>query len=389
MNGADHAPEVFEPTVDADMVHDLLSRLANARFPAPQPVDDWTAGTPVAFARDLVNAWATTFDFDAFASRLAALPHFRIEIDGVWTHFLHARSPHPGARPLIVTHGWPSSFLEMVPLLDRLTRPEQHGGRVEDAFHVVVPSMPGFAYSETVPDLGQLTAASIADRWHSLMTRLGYRTFFASGADIGARVTAWLAVRHPHAVLGAHMDTNALFPERIAGVHDDLSPEEEAWFSGMEAWSDRDGGYHLLQATKPLTVALAVSDSPVALAGWVAEKWHDWSSLDLTADPGRTMLLSLLTLYWTTGSFGSSVVHYHAHDVPPGARPGAHEHAAPIAFYANEFDIGGLPPRSLAERQFHEPRWTVLPRGGHFVAAEEPDLLVADIRAFAATIPAQ
>ncbi len=389
MNGADHAPEVFEPTVDAGVVHDLVRRLADARFPAPQPVYDWTAGTPVSFARDLVNTWATTFDFDAFATRLADLPHFRMEIDGVWTHFLHARSPHPGARPLIVTHGWPSSFLEMVPLLDRLTRPEQHGGRAEDAFHVVVPSMPGFAYSETVPDLDRLTAASIADRWHSLMTWLGYRSFFASGADIGARVTAWLAVRHPRAVLGAHMDTNALFPKRIAGVHDGLSPEEEAWLSGMAEWSDRDGGYHLLQATKPLTVALAVSDSPVALAGWVAEKWHDWSRLDLTVDPGRTMLLSLLTLYWTTDSFGSSVMHYHAHDVPPGARPGAHQDAAPVAFYANEFDIGGVPPRSLAERQFHEPRWNVLPRGGHFVAAEEPDLLVADIRAFAATIPAQ
>jgi pimeloyl-ACP methyl ester carboxylesterase len=249
--------------------------------------------------------------------------------------------------------------------------------------------MPGFAYSETVPDLGRLTAASIADRWHILMTRLGYGSYFASGADIGARVTAWLAVRHPRAVLGAHMDTNALFPERIDGVHEGLSPEEEAWLSGMAAWSDREGAYHLLQATKPLTAALAVSDSPLALAGWVAEKWHDWSRLDLTADPARTMLLSLLTLYWTTGSFGSSVLHYHAHDLPPGARPGAHQDAAPIAVYANEFDIGGVPPRSLAERQFHEPRWNVLPRGGHFVAAEEPDLLAADIRAFAATIPAQ
>ena len=347
-------------------------------------MDGWSAGTPVYFARELTRSWATDFDLDDYRATLKALPHFRLRLDGAWTHFLHARSPHRQARPVIITHGWPSSFLEVVPLLDRLTRPEEHGGRAEDAFHVVAPSMPGFAYSDTVGSIDQLTAASIADRWRRLMSQLGYDSFFASGGDIGARVTAWLAVRHPEAVLGAHMSTNAMSPVRTAGVHDGaLSGEEERWLEQMARWSETNGAYHQLQATKPLTVALALSDSPLALAGWVAEKWQAWSSLDLTSPSARKTLLTLLTLYWTTNSFASSVLHYYAHDLAPGPRPTLTPRSAPVSLYASEAEIGGVPPESLAQRQYHRPRWTVLPRGGHFMATEEPDLLAADLRAFA------
>lgn len=348
---------------------------------------DWSAGTPAAFARDLTREWATEFDLDTYRAELRALPHFRITIDGARTHFLHARSPHPQARPIIVTHGWPSSFLEIVPLLDRLTRPEKYGGEVDDALHVVVPSMPGFAYSDPLEPIERMTAASIADRWLILMARLGYESFFASGSDVGARVTAWLAVRHPDAVIGAHMDTNAVSPDRTPGVHDGvLTNAEQEWLDEMERWSATDGAYHHLQGTKPLTVALAVADSPLAVLGWVAEKWHAWSTLDLTTPAARKVLLTLLTLYWTTNSLGSSVLHYYAHDLPPGPRPLLTPHSAPISLYASEAEIGGVPPESLAHRQYHRPRWTVLPRGGHFMATEEPDLLAADIRAFAATL---
>lgn len=379
--------EAFDPTPDESVVSELVARLVGARLPEQLPLDEWSAGTPVSFARDLVRSWATEFDFKEHAANLRALPHFRLEMDGVRTHFLHARSPHPHARPIVITHGWPSSFLEIVPLIERLTQPEEHGGRSEDAFHVVVPSLPGFAYSEPLRDIDQLTAASIADRWRTLMSRLGYNSFLASGGDIGARVTAWLAVRHPDAVLGAHMSTNALSPIRTPGVHDGaLRAEEEGWLDRMAAWSETDGAYHHLQGTKPLTVALAVADSPVALAAWVAEKWQAWSGLDLTSPPRRKMLLSLLTLFWTTGSFGSSVMHYYAHDLPPEPRPTLEPKAAPVSLYASESEIGGVPPRSLADRQYHRPRWTVLPRGGHFMATEEPDLLTADIRAFAADL---
>lgn len=382
-----HEPQSFDPAPGKAATDALGARLLHARFPAEQPVDDWSAGTPVSFARDLIDEWATAFDFDEYAARLRALPHFRLEIDGAWTHFLHVRSPHRDARPIVITHGWPSSFLEIVPLLEPLTRPELHGGRPEDAFHVVVPSMPGFAYSDTFRKLDQLTAASIADRWRVLMSRLGYESFFASGGDIGARVTAWLAVRHPDAVLGAHVSTNALSPVRTPAVHDGtLTAEENEWLATMATRAEQEGAYHHLQATKPLTAALAVADSPVALVGWVVEKWQAWSTLDLTDPATRTTLLTLLTLYWTTGSFGSSVMHYHAHDLSPGSRPTKDPAAAPMSVYASRSEIGGVPPRSLAERQFHHPRWSVLPRGGHFMATEEPDLLAQDIREFAAAL---
>jgi pimeloyl-ACP methyl ester carboxylesterase len=384
MNGE---PVRFTPMLDQPAVDELRDRLSGARFPGALPVDDWSAGTPISFARDLVQSWLTDYDLAGFRATLTALPHHRVQLDGAWTHFLHARSPHPHARPIVITHGWPSSFLEMVPLIEHLTRPEAHGGRVEDAFHVVVPSMPGFAYSDTPGSLDQLTAASIADRWRRLMEALGYDSFFASGSDVGARVTAWLAVRHPDAVLGAHFDTNALSPTYTPGVHDGgLSAEEERWLGIMDAWDASDGAYHHLQGTKPLTASLALADSPLATAAWVAEKWQDWSSLDVTSAPGRTVLLDLLTLYWTTNSLASSIWHYYAHDLPPGPRPVLTPDSAPVSLYATGGEIGGVPPESLAPRQYHRPRWTVLPRGGHFMAIEEPDLLAADIREFAASL---
>jgi pimeloyl-ACP methyl ester carboxylesterase len=387
MHDAAREVQPFEPSLNESVVADLLTRLTGARFPARQPLDGWAAGTPVSFARDLLTTWASDFDFAEYEAHLRRLPHFRVKIDDAWTHFLHARSRHAEARPIIITHGWPSSFLEIVPMLERLTHPENHGGRPEDAFHVVVPSMPGFAFSDTFGHIEQLTAASISDRWRTVMSRLGYDAFFASGSDIGARVTAWLGVRHPDAVLGAHMSTNALSPVRTPGVHDGrLTLEERQWLDRMVAWSATDGAYHQIQGTKPLTVALAVTDSPVALAAWVAEKWQAWSDLDLAAPAIQNMLLSLLTLYWTTGSFGTSILHYYAHDLPPGPRPTLDPHSAPTSLYASNSEIGGVPPRSLADRQYHRPRWTVLPRGGHFMATEEPDLLTADIRAFAASL---
>lgn len=378
----------FVPPDDPAVVADLLARLAAARHPDPQPVDTWSAGTPLSFLRGLAATWRSDYDVSAFLDRLRALPHFVTEIDGTRTHFLHARSPHSSAQPLVLTHGWPSSFLEAVPLLEHLTRPELHGGRAQDAFHVVVPSMPGFAYSDPVRRLEQLTAASISDRWRALMVSLGYDTFYASGGDIGARVTAWLAVRHADAVRGAHMSTNALARPETYGDTTPLTAAEQEWLRAMATWSQDEGAYHHLQATKPLTVAAAVSDSPLALAAWVAEKWHAWSTLDLEDHGARAVLLDLLTLYWTTGSFGSSVLHYHAHDLPPGPRPVGDESSAPVSVYASEAEIGGVPPRSLAERQFHRPRWSVLPRGGHFMATEEPALLAADLRGFAAALTA-
>jgi pimeloyl-ACP methyl ester carboxylesterase len=344
-------------------------------------VTPWVAGTPVEYVRELMHEWVSGFDFDAFRRSMAQLPQYLVEIDGVDTHVVHVRSPHPDAVPIVLTHGWPSSFLELVPVISPLTRPEEHGRPASDAFHVVIPSMPGFAHSPSLPRLELFTAASIADRWRRLMSALGYDRFMASGGDIGARVTAWLAARHVRNVLGAHMSVNALdSAPRGPGTYDEA---ERRWLDRMAEWRAAEGAYMHLQQTKPSTAALATSDSPVGTAAWVVEKWCAWSeSLDMTSPEVRESLLTLLTLYWTTNSIGSSFLHYHAHDLPPGARPVGVRPTAPLSFYASEAEIGGVPPRSIAHRQYGDHRWTVLPRGGHFMATEQPALFVADLLAF-------
>jgi pimeloyl-ACP methyl ester carboxylesterase len=366
---------------DDSAVVELRERLSRTRWPAGQPVTPWAAGTPVEYLRELMHEWAVGFDFGAFRRSMAQLPQYLVEIDGVDTHVVHVRSPHTDAVPVVLTHGWPSSFLELVPVISLLTRPEEHGRQASDAFHVVIPSMPGFAYSPSLPRLELVTAASIADRWQRLMAALGYERFMASGGDIGARVTAWLAARHVPNVLGAHMSVNALdSAPRQPETYDEA---ERRWLDRMAEWRAAEGAYMHLQQTKPSTAALATSDSPVAMAAWVVEKWRAWAeSLDMTSPEVRTSLLTLLTLYWTTNSIGSSFLHYHAHDLPPGARPVGVKPTAPLSFYASEAEIGGVPPRSIAHRQYGAHRWTVLPRGGHFMATEQPDLFVADLLEF-------
>ena len=366
---------------DDSAVVELRERLSRTRWPAGQPVTPWVAGTPVEYLRELMHEWAVGFDFGGFRRSMARLPQYLVEIDGVDTHVVHVRSPHAEAVPVVLTHGWPSSFLELVPVISLLTRPEEHGRPASDAFHVVIPSMPGFAYSPSLPRLELVTAASIADRWQRLMAALGYERFMASGGDIGARVTAWLAARHVRNVLGAHMSVNAL--DSAPGQPETYDEAERRWLDRMAEWRAAEGAYMHLQQTKPSTAALATSDSPVAMAAWVVEKWRAWAeSLDMTSPEVRKSLLTLLTLYWTTNSIGSSFLHYHAHELPPGARPVGVKPTALLSFYASEAEIGGVPPRSIAHRQYGAHRWTVLPRGGHFMATEQPDLFVADLLEF-------
>lgn len=377
----DPAVRPFRQPDDGPAIAELRERLSRARWPADQPVAPWAAGTPIPYLRDLLREWSAGFDFDAYRRSMERLPQYLVTVDGVDTHVVHVRSRHAEAVPIILTHGWPSSFLELTPVISRLTRPEDHGRPAADAFHVVIPSMPGFAHSPLPPRLELLTAAAISDRWQRLMSALGYERFMASGGDIGARVTAWLAARHRSNVIGAHMSVNAL----------DSAPEDpeaydepgRRWLARMAEWRAAEGAYMHLQQTKPSTAGLAISDSPVALAAWVVEKWHAWSdSLDLTAPGVRSALLTLLTLYWTTNSIGSSVLHYHAHDLAPGARPVGVRPMAPLSFYASAAEIGGVPPRGIAARQYGEHRWAVIPRGGHFLATEQPELLVADLLEF-------
>ena len=364
-----------------EQVDVLRARLLATRWPSYDSQDDWSLGASSDDTKRLARYWATQFDFDALHQRLAALPHESVVIDDATVHLVHARSPHPQAVPVVITHGWPSSFLEIVPLIERLTQPDRFGGRADDACHVVVPSLPGFGYSSAPRTLEGYTGAAIADLWARVMTSLGYERFFASGGDVGARVTSWLGVRHPQRVRGIHVSSNAL---RLA-LPGEATPtaDEQAYLARRNQWAADEGGYMHVQQTKPLSLAYGLSDSPAGLAAWLAEKWCSWSDGLSCANPEvMDVILGHASLYWFTNTIATSFLPYFVYDRPPGARVDGAEVKAPVGFYLSDAEIGGIPPESFARRQFEIARWSVLPRGGHFMATEEPGLLAEDLLAF-------
>lgn len=371
----------FGPQGTDEQVAALRTRLLATRWPSYDSHGDQSLGTSSDDARRLAQHWATRFDFGALQQRLAALPHECVVIDGMTVHLVHARSPHPQAVPVIVTHGWPSSFLEIVPLIERMTRPERFGGYAEDACHLVIPSLPGFVSSSPPRTLDGYTGAAIADLWARVMTSLGYERFFASGGDIGARVASWLGARHPRRMRGIHLSSNAL---RLA-VPGEAAPtaDEQAYLARRSQWAAAEGGYMHVQQTKPLSLAYGLSDSPAGLAAWLAEKWLSWSDgLDGARPEVMDTILGHASLYWFSNTVATSLLPYFVYDWPPGARVDGVEVEVPVGFYLSAAEIGGVPPESFARRQFRVTRWSVLPRGGHFMATEEPGLLADDLQAF-------
>ena len=264
----------FRLRVTNEQIDVLRARLLATRWPSYDSRDDWSLGTSSDDAKRLAQYWATQFDFDSLQQRLAALPHECAVIDDAAVHLVHVCSPRPQAVPVIITHGWPSSFLEIVPLIERMTQPERFGGRAEDACHLVIPSLPGFGFSSPARTLEGYIGAAIADLWARVMASLGYERFFASGGDIGARVTSWLGARHPQRVRGIHVSSNAL---RLVPGEATPTEDEQAYLAQRNQWAAEEGGYMHLQHTKPLSLAYGLSDSPAGLAAWLAEKWSSWS----------------------------------------------------------------------------------------------------------------
>lgn len=371
----------FRLRVTNEQIDVLRARLLATRWPSYDSRDDWSLGTSSDDAKRLAQYWATQFDFDSLQQRLAALPHECAVIDDAAVHLVHVRSPRPQAVPVIITHGWPSSFLEIVPLIERMTQPERFGGRAEDACHLVIPSLPGFGFSSPARTLEGYTGAAIADLWARVMTSLGYERFFASGGDIGARVTSWLGARHPQRVRGIHVSSNALrlvLPGEATPTED-----EQAYLAQRNQWAAEEGGYMHLQHTKPLSLAYGLSDSPAGLAAWLAEKWSSWGDgLNCACTEVMDIILSHATLYWVSNTIATSFLPYFVYDWPPGARVDGAQVKVPVGFYLSAAEIGGVPSESFARRQFEIARWSVLPRGGHFMATEEPELLGDDLLAF-------
>jgi pimeloyl-ACP methyl ester carboxylesterase len=374
----------FSIEIAGEAIEDLKARLARTRWPDEVEGAGWDYGTSLPYLRELVEYWRTAFDWREQERRLNELPQFLSPIDGLDVHFVYVRGTGPKPFPLIVTHGWPSSFAEMHKVIGPLTDPARHGGDPADAFDVVVPSLPGHGFSGRPTHRGPTRTDRL---WRKLMTEvLDYPRFGAHGGDVGARVTSALGRFHGDAVAGIHIGSVDLeWPDPLPS-DPELSAAERDYLERIRRWEREEGAYGEIQATRPQTAAYGLNDSPAGLAAWIVEKFWAWSDCggDLESRFTKDELLTNVTIYWLTGTIGSSMRRYFEvrHDLErkplkPGERI---ETPTGIAMFPGERDL--LVPREWAERCYNVRRWTDMPRGGHFPALEEPELLVEDLRAF-------
>ncbi|MFE3453133.1 epoxide hydrolase family protein [Nonomuraea sp. NPDC059194] len=375
----------FQITVSDDILTDLRARLARALYTTASDDTYWAAGVDPGYLRELVSYWADGFDWRAAERALNAFPHFVADVDGRRVHFVHLRARRaegaPEPLPLVLTHGWPSSFVEMLRVAPMLADPAAYGGDPADAFDVVVPSLPGFLFSDL--PRGHFTRRGVAETWHTLMTKtLGYRRFGAFGGDIGGGVTQWLGALYPGEVAGVHI-TSAVV---TTGFEENPpTPEEQAFLDSLDAYDVTDQGYSEIMCTRPDTIAAALMDSPAGLVAWIVDKYRDWSDCggDLEKSWDKDTILTVATLYWATGSIGSSFRQYYDY---AGNRPVPRIGVPGAVTVSNEPAFANF-PRSLAERLYADLRhWSVPRRGGHFMAHEEPEQVARELRQFFGTL---
>jgi pimeloyl-ACP methyl ester carboxylesterase len=385
MPDASPNPEPFTPQTAPVALADLRTRLHATRWPDAPEDAGWSLGTDLAYLRELVAYWADGFDWPAQEAALARLPHFRVALGGPGVqhgiHFVHARAAATAGPvlPLVLSHGWPDSFWRYSKVVPLLTNPGAHGADPADAFDVVVPDMPGYGYSDrpTGPPPDSIAVASL---WAELMSVVGYARFGAAGGDIGSHVSRYLALDHPDRVVAVHR-TDAGVPA-FTGDPADLAPEERAWLEGAAAWGATEGAYAAMHRTKPQTAAFGLTDSPVGLAAWIVEKLRAWSDCDGDIERRFTKdeILTNVTLYWFTGTIGSSVRMYRANAAIPPAQH-ARRVEVPSGFSLFPGDIV-RPPRAWLERTTNVVRVTEPTRGGHFAPFDEPELCAEELRAF-------
>jgi pimeloyl-ACP methyl ester carboxylesterase len=363
---------------DADL-RDLRERLGRTRWPEAETVADWSQGVPLAYLRELCGYWAEAYDWRATEARLNALPQFRTELDGLGIHFLHVRSPHPGALPLVITHGWPGSVVEFMKIIGPLTDPARHGGDPADAFHVVAPSLPGFGFSTPLAAPGWDTSR-VAQAWAELMHRLGYHRYGAQGGDTGSVVSPELGRIDPDHVIGVHVNNLGTVPSGDPSELAGLTQADQARLALMTTWGRDMTGYAIVQSTRPQTLSYALTDSPAGQLAWIVEKFKEWTdpSASLPEDAvDRDLILTDVSVYWLTGTAGSAArIYYEGARTWGQARPKSPVPTA-VAVFPNDLTI-----RPLAERDHNVVHWAEFSRGGHFAAMEAPDLLVSDVRDF-------
>jgi microsomal epoxide hydrolase len=373
--------EPFTIQVSDDVLVDLKERLVRTRMPDEPDGVGWRLGTNQAYLKQLISYWRDEFDWRAQERRLNEFEQFKTTIDGIEIHFVHRRSKEPGAFPLILTHGWPGTFAEFSKVIGPLTDPVSYGGRAEDAFHVVVPSIPGYGFSERPRQLGyrDRTPAIFAE----LMARLGYERYGAQGGDLGAGISRQLALDDSEHVAGLHLNLCTADPPDPSNPTAGVPAAEIALMRERAAfWTEEERGYSHIQGTKPQTLGYSLNDSPVGLAAWIVEKYRSWCDCDGNPETkfSKDELLTTITIYWVTQTATSAARYYyegrHRENPPSSERI---EVPTACAAFPGEFRFT---PRRWLEARYNLARFTMMPSGGHFAASEEPALYVDDVRAF-------
>lgn len=372
----------FRIDIPQSALDELTAKLAAARLPTPLPGDDWTTGVPVAYLAELVDYWRTKYDWRAAEAELNAFPQYTTEIEGQQIHFLHVTSAEPNALPLLLTHGWPGSVVEFLDVIGPLTDPVAHGGDAADAFHVVIPSLPGFGFSGPVSE-GGWTADRIGRVWAELMNRLGYDKYGVQGGDIGGSVSPGVARAARDQVVGVHTNGGPGPIPRLPLAEDELrslTALEQDRIARIGRFMQEEFGYIAIQSTRPQTLGYGLVDSPVGQLAWILDKFRAWTyPADTLPDEiiGRDRLLTNVMLYWLTGTASSAAYVGYVQGQPWGST--RENTGVPTAVLAFAHDV---PIRRYVEQENTVTRWNDVDRGGHFAALEEPELLVTDVREF-------
>lgn len=373
--------ERFHIEVSNEVLDDLKHRLEHVRWPDELEGLGWERGTEINYLKSLISYWKEKFDWRSQEKKLNRFSQFRCNVDGIDIHFIHERGKGPNPIPIILTHGWPDSYIRYQKIIPLLTDPANHGGKLEDSFDVIVPSLPGFGFSSK-PKYSSMNNYRVSELWAKLMTeKLGYNRFAAAGGDVGSGVTRYLALKHPELLIGIHLTDIGIIRELMTSQDNTKLSEDELHYkkSALE-WISNEGGYMSIQSSKPQTLAYGLSDSPVGLAAWIIEKFRAWSDCngELQQKFSKDELLTNIMIYWVTNTIGSSARIYYEnmHSLPP---MGHIEVPTGMALFPADIL---LPPKEWTESNLNVKRFTTMPRGGHFTAMEEPELLAEEIRAF-------
>lgn len=373
--------EIRSFTVDIPQAEldELKSRINNTRWPEPETVDDWSQGIPLAYTRELADYWARNYDWRRFEQKLNSWPQFKTEIDGLDIHFIHRRSPHHGALPLIISHGWPGSIVEFHKVIDALADPTAHGGSAEDAFHVVAPSLPGYGFSGK-PQVPGSSVTHIGTLWGKLMARLGYDRYVAQGGDWGSMITQSMGQTETEHCAGIHVNMPIVAPD--PDTMNDLTPQEADALQAMGFYNDWDSGYSKQQSTRPQTLGYGLADSPVGQMAWIVEKFYAWMDCeeDGVKHPENVLtkdeLLDNVMLYWLNNCAASSARLYWESFNQPNMDP----ITMPVGCSIFPKEIFRC-SRRWAEKRFTDLiYWNELDRGGHFAAFERPEVFIGEVR---------